>query len=173
MEHYIPVLAHDVAPLVLKPASAQEKVRVYSDGFVTLHDGQDLFAAVDAWGGYYDSEEELEHFAYVLGEPVLTEVTEDGVDRFLVVEFGRIRSFLRAPESPDAPVYVYGSGIVTLAPEDVPFAQMRDWEEEDIWRLEQLAARWDVPILTRPTPEGEEEPDFDEEEDDFYEEEFW
>jgi hypothetical protein len=155
LEHYIAVTAEQVASYILKPEGPQSGVRVHTDGFVTLLDRQDLFAAIDGWGGYFDSESELEQLAYILNEKLHTEVTEDGVDRFLVVEFGRIRTFLRSPETTDAPVFLYANGMLTLAPEDIPFAQMSQWEEDDVWKLRQFADRWDVAVLVRDTPPDE------------------
>jgi hypothetical protein len=158
VEQYIELRAHNLRSLVLKPASNDELVRVHTDGFVTFHSSGELFAAVDGWGGYFDSAEELNHLAYILKEVTQTEVTEEGVDCFIVVEFGRIKTFLRGPDGPESPVFLYSNGMVSLAPEDVVFAQVRDWEEEDVWRLEQMAQRHSVEVRTRS--DGGDELDF-------------
>lgn len=150
LEHYVEILAVHVRDRVLRPASRDESVRVHSDGFVTLTATGELFAAVDLWTGPEAGEEEIETLAYILKETPQTEVDEDGVDRFFDVAYGRLRPFLRTPDGPEAPVFVYASGLVTLAPEDVPFAQVKNWDDEDIWRLTQLSEELGVPLQARP-----------------------
>ncbi len=163
MEHYVELKAEDVAPLVLKPVNKDEKVRVHTDGFVTMGESGSLFAAIDSWDASEGGEHEIEQLAYILKETARDDVSEDGVDRFIEVEFGRIKPFLRMPDGPDSLVYVYPSGMVSLAPDDVPFAQMDDWAEEDIWKLEQLANKFGTVIMTRT--ETKEEVPFDDADD--------
>jgi hypothetical protein len=169
MEHFIELTVADIYPLLQRPADTEERVRVRGDGRVTLASGE-FFAVVEGWTGAGEERGELAHLAYILGETVRSPAEGEGETDFIEVEFGRIKIFLRVPEGSDAPVHLHSDGVLTLPPGSRPLGRIRDWEGEDIWKLEQFARRFDAEILTEPEEGGSVglEADIEEEEIDFW-----